>query len=507
MKKFTAICLGVFMAAMFFIGCNSSTTVEIYTSSNVAIASFSLSKDDSIIANLDTVFFSIDLDKAKIFNADSLPYGTPVNKLVPKIVALDAISAATLTVTKANGTDTVFNYATNPEDTIDFTNPVILDVKSFDGAVSRSYTIKVNVHQLRPDTLVWDKAAMRKLPTNLSNVTRQRTARTSDGAYCLTMSVGRYCLAYTENPFNDDWSYITPDLPAGADVTSFTGTDDALYILAGDGLYTDMPLYTSTDGGRTWTDTGRRWTNIYGPMGEKLLGSRNTGSEWLAVQYPSEETAVIDPEMPVRRTSQTNYITMDLSQEGLAVIVGGRRANGTLTNATWAFDGSSWANISIASLPEPIEGMTVVPYFIFSVNTAYVATKHSILLAFGGTNGSTLNRKVFISYDLGMNWVDAPDSLQFPGDFPMVNGAQAYVFEATLGSRSAGNAWTRCELGYRIPSTVYILSPDATETAVYPVTTWECPYIYVFGGTLSDGYLSDTVWRAVINRLTFKPIV
>ncbi|MDE7443730.1 MAG: hypothetical protein K2M65_06190, partial [Muribaculaceae bacterium] len=42
--------------------------------------------------------------------------------------------------------------------------------------------------------------------------------------------------------------------------------------------------------------------------------------------------------------------------------------------------------------------------------------------------------------------------------------------------------------------------------AVSPIEQWECPYIYVFGGYDADGKLQNTVWRGVINRLSFKPI-
>ncbi len=39
-----------------------------------------------------------------------------------------------------------------------------------------------------------------------------------------------------------------------------------------------------------------------------------------------------------------------------------------------------------------------------------------------------------------------------------------------------------------------------------PVTSWECPYIFLFGGTAADGSLIPGVTRGVINRFTFKPI-
>ena len=43
--------------------------------------------------------------------------------------------------------------------------------------------------------------------------------------------------------------------------------------------------------------------------------------------------------------------------------------------------------------------------------------------------------------------------------------------------------------------------------AVTPVTTWECPYIYLYGGDNASGSLNPQVWRGVINRLTFKPLI
>ncbi len=508
MKKFTSICMGVLAAALLFMGCNSSNnSTPVYTSSSVAISRFYLSQDDSIIANLDTVFFAINLDNGQIFNADSLPYGTPTNKFVPVITPMDIVSAITIKETLPNGTDSVHNYATNPGDTIDFSNPVTIEVRSLDGTNTKNYTVSVNVHKVLSDSLVWDQAALRQLPSTFSNVSRQRTARTADGVYCLTTSGSKYCIAFSPNPFNDDWTYTEAILPSGADINTFTGTDDALYILANDGIRPDMPLYRSTDGGATWTNTGRRWTNIYGPMAERLLGAQNTGSKWLAVQYPSTETSEMPADMPVRGTSLTQYITFPMSSEGQAFMVGGRTADGRLSSATWSFDGSTWANISAKGLPTAYEGMMLVPYYTFSVNTAFIATKYSVMLAFGGTNGSEMNQKVFLSYDFGMNWTQAPELMQLPSGFPIVSDGQAYVFETTLKSRSASDAWVSCELGYRIPSTVIYLAPDFSESAVKPVTSWDCPFIYMFGGRLANGHLSDTVWRAAINRLTFKPII
>ena len=37
--------------------------------------------------------------------------------------------------------------------------------------------------------------------------------------------------------------------------------------------------------------------------------------------------------------------------------------------------------------------------------------------------------------------------------------------------------------------------------------SWECPYIFLFGGHTADGRLSNTVWRGVLERLRFTPLI
>lgn len=86
-----ALLLGVFQA------CNSDDDNEEYTAEtyvsagNTAITAFSLAKNDSVLPYLDSVYFSIDLTTAQIFNADSLPCGTDVSRLIVNITGIDGI--------------------------------------------------------------------------------------------------------------------------------------------------------------------------------------------------------------------------------------------------------------------------------------------------------------------------------------------------------------------------------------------------------------------------------
>ena len=155
MTKTKSFGLAAVIAALgFSAACNSDYTPVEITYTSVAVTSFSIAKDDSILAGLDTVFFSIDLQRAQIFNADSLPFGTRTDKLVPKMTTLEGASEARFIMTRPGKPDSISDYLTNPNDSIDFSNgPVSLFMKSPDGKVERTYTVKVNVHRQKADSL------------------------------------------------------------------------------------------------------------------------------------------------------------------------------------------------------------------------------------------------------------------------------------------------------------------------------------------------------------------
>ena len=111
-----AIGSAVLLASAGFMACNSSYEVVEETVSSAAVRAFSLAKNDSVMANLDSVFFSIDLIKGVIFNADSLPKGTDVTHLVPVISTIEGASSITMTVQRPGLSDTTYTYKTNTED-------------------------------------------------------------------------------------------------------------------------------------------------------------------------------------------------------------------------------------------------------------------------------------------------------------------------------------------------------------------------------------------------------
>ena len=187
MSRLSAFCLIICAAGFGFVGCNTtSETLEYEVPTSALVKSFSLSADTKVLDNLDKVFFSIDLVTGNIFNADSMPYGTKTDKLVP-VITTGGASAVELVVPRPGQSDTTYNYLENSTDSIDFSSgPVKLKIQSLNESVTKVYTIKVNVHNVKSDSLSWGDIAYMELPTSLPYVEAQHTLKFKGKAYCLT---------------------------------------------------------------------------------------------------------------------------------------------------------------------------------------------------------------------------------------------------------------------------------------------------------------------------------
>ena len=95
--------------------------------------------------------FTINQLTGEIYNSDSLLFATNVSKVVTSM--------------SVEGVATIYNEATGAyeyfaaEDSIDFTSPRKFRITSTDGSYSKDYTISVNVHQVEPELMVWNKVA------------------------------------------------------------------------------------------------------------------------------------------------------------------------------------------------------------------------------------------------------------------------------------------------------------------------------------------------------------
>ena len=250
--------------------------------SSVSVTNFSLKSKSGSKVKLDSVFFSIDLNKGVIFNADSLPVGTDVTKLVPVISYASSASAVTLTQTGGKYTGEI-DYKTNPSDSVDFSGKVVLKITAEDKTTTRSYDIKVNVHLMEPDSLMWDHLAVIPMPSRLGEPTQQKTVGYKDTSYSLIQETdGSYTMSVATDLLAGEWERLIPAFDFEPAVRTFNATADRLFLLDTAGT-----LHTSADG-LTWDNTGCVWVNIIGAYDDAMLGIRNEGGCLMHTCWPAD---------------------------------------------------------------------------------------------------------------------------------------------------------------------------------------------------------------------------
>ena len=486
------------IASLTLASCNSKEESEepkYEPAPTVAVNSFKLTADARVMPNLDSVYFSIDLNRGIIFNADSLPKGTAITRLTPVITFPSTVTSATIVMEGGSHREGSVDYKKSPTDTIDFSGNVKLILATEDDALTRTYTIKINVHKAVADSLMWDRMADTPLPSRLSAPKNQKTVALGKRSFTLVEeSDASLTMSVCDDLKTGKWTKHALSLPFKPQIRTLAASDDALYILDNDGR-----LFTSTDG-LSWSDTATAWSRILGGYGKRLLGLKADGSRTLHDIYPRPEgftPSEIASDFPTDDYSNMLGFSSKWADNPYAYISGGRRGD-TLLSATWAFDGSDWAKISNAPLP-PLREALMVPYFVYrKTSTSWIQTEYSVTLCIGGRDkAGKLSRKVYLSYDNGVNWSEAGQLMQLPDFLPSLSGADAIIsstpmeapllnWEQHLTARPEG-----CRVKY---------FTDGSEV------NWECPYIYLFGGIKSDGRLNDAVWRAVLARLTFAPL-
>ena len=483
--------IGLLLTALLLVvtACNKDnddyTDITIYStsSSSALVTQFRLQANTKVYANLDSVFFTIDPERKMIYNADSLPKGTNVSRLLTSVSFLTSVSEASFIATYTEDgktvTDTI-KYTDTSTDSINFTGKVILKVVSYDKNLTMDYDVHVNVHQSEPDSILWARSDRRDLPGSGNDNIAQRTVEWKDGYACLVQTGLGYKFSTADSPAGP-WTTETIAWGFEPDVNSLAADEETLFVLD-----TDGNLLTSTDG-TTWTATGQNWRTIIGTYDHRVLGI-TAGETPCHDEYPASEGFTpkpIEAQFPVSDLSQLITIKTDWAINEQALMVGGRLADGTLSADSWSYDGHSWQIVSGARSALPaLRGAALIAYYTFDLTAGGHAVKKVTWLVMGGFDSTgTPNRVTYRSRDMGITWSKAASGLQLPDYIPGFCNAQAFVENATMTAASA-----------------------APRRVSKPSDEWECPYIYIFGGISQSGTLFNNIWRGALNRLRYKPV-
>lgn len=382
--------------------CNEeSSTLSMDEMPNMAVTAFSLSANTRN-PGLDSAYFSIDLERGIIFNADSLRKGTDISKVVAKITYPDVVDRAIITMTGGSVRTGEIDYEKTQTDSIDFTGEVTLTlgIKKFD--VEKVYRLKVNVHKEEPDLLAWDEMAFAALPSRLGSPLRQKTVEMKGMAVSLIEeNDGTYTLATCDNLYADTWKKHQITLPFKPDTGSLAASGTTLWILDDAGN-----LYTTTDL-ETFTPAGEKWLSITGTYLDSAIGIREEEGKRYFAQHPVRDMnqCEIPADFPVSGAS--NFVTLQnkWTSSPVALAACGRKADGKMSDSVWAFDGKEWIILSNGGLPA-MEGASLIPYYNYRPShSGNSMIEYGVWMLLGGrmADGS-FNRTIYISYDNGVTW-------------------------------------------------------------------------------------------------------
>lgn len=485
---------GALLTGLALSSCNEKSDSSYLNPQNLAVTEFSL-KADLNNPGLDSVYFSIDLAHGVIFNADSLRKGTDVTKVIPLISFSNTPSEATIIMTGGKVREGEVDFKKNPTDSIDFSGNVQLRVKADDGEIGMTYTIKVNVHQVETDSIFWDEVSYTGLATRLQNPREMKTVEVDGSAVSLVEeNDGTYSRINYDSMQDMKATATAVTLPFTPQIHSLCYADANMWILDNDGN-----LWKGNSDFTQWQQTGETWTALIGTYNESVVGLKNSGGTIVFSQYPeiNLNEKAIPSDFPLSGFSNFETLTNKWTSSPVAFFSGGKEADGTLSDSTWAFDGAEWIRLSSGGIPA-LEGATLIPYYHFRPSadgTSMIEYKVWLLLGGRETEG-TFNRDLYISYDNGVNWTLGTSRMQLPETIPSMYYCNSLVIDIEKeADLSAG--WTKA---YQSPRRIdFSVNGD--------IITWGCPYIYLFGGYSEQGKLNTQIWRGVLGRLTFTPII
>jgi len=387
------------------------------------ISSFRLSHDS--IPVLSSTKFIIDQINGRIFNHDSLPYGTKVEEVVATIEYSTTIGVSSIKVMQSAVNDSLTIW--NGTDSLNFSDKVLMVVTAFNGINTKEYTAQVNIHQVVPDSMVWNNIA------SLTSAEERKVIPVVDGGneyfYMYLANGGAYKLerALVSNP--TAWTSVDVNgLPSGqlilSQIVDYEGT---LYAPAKTG-----ELYRSTNGA-DWSAVSNAPSivSILGIVKEETVARRpsalaaiinkngslhfaslNKDGEWI-------EGNVIHNGFPISGFGAISHNSM--FREHL-LLVGGRNAENTLVNTAWAtMDGRSWAVIKESSSTsfEASEGLSVVEY------------DDALFLVGGVDSSGKAYKDIYLSKDRGITWTKTSSLVLMPDEFKARAFASAIVDKNT----------------------------------------------------------------------------
>lgn len=289
-------------------------------------------RDSSYVKSVDfsSVKMTIDHLGGRIFNADSLPLGCDITK----VLATASTRNSGMVGIKNVDSDTTRVF--NSTDSIDYTKERELIVYSNSTRSSHRYKVTLNVHKEDGDKFVWTKLSNNATEVGISALKGMRMVALPNNQLVLAGTDGTVTRLYTSAD-GSQWSQTTPaTLDADAYQNLMTDGENALFISGG-------YLYTTTDGKSwTWTATTQKQLvaatthHLFAYDAEGALNhSTDNGSTWTKEDIDANDAAYLP-----RQNVSSAALALTTNSDSYRIIMQGSRdvtAHSTDTaNVVWA---------------------------------------------------------------------------------------------------------------------------------------------------------------------------
>ena len=479
----------------------SETVVTNYY--NAIVTSFSLSDNTNVCSDLSGYSFTIDNygvsddsihrlfpDDGIIFNPDSLPIGS-IPDSIKVTVSYSSPDSVYFQLFDRDGSlgqyspyssDSALYFASHPD--------CRLTVVAY-GGTRKVYHVKVNVHKVASDTIVWHDYT-EELWRDI-DLTDQRTDTLGDMLCWYLEEQGRCDKVSTNSKTQPgDWSELQDVVVADGellDLTTLYNWHDALYAVGKN----YGQLLTSTDG-VNWTIACQAQTfqailgnqyrtqDVYGCWNSDSLNAivRVDGvyrfavsadaRHWNVEQEVPANFPVSGFTRPIWTAARSNYGNLT----SRLYITGGHTASGALTSSTWSCDGwddtqrgVNWAEFPQDELP-PLYGASILEY---TIDSDYPKTF----------------------------WLLQPGITE-AGTVP-TNSLYSKIYTTLYYSQDNGVSWHRLSRYYTQYSDNVPVGQVSCSSAFLNPKNYQ---MYFFGGRRNDGTFKTSVWGGTLNSLTFK---
>ncbi len=251
---------------------------------------------------------TIDQVNYRIFNPDSLPTGTRVDKLV--FASSGMVCSGTLAIKSlTTGNDTTFV----PTDSTDFSVPREVTVYAYDGVSKRTYTVDIRVHKEESDVLNWQNLTEKASAGAMSPIASFVSSKAihANGALYVfgSLANGKAQLVQTSTSqplFNSAIDIDQPNV-GNIDVRSIQLFNNHFFALASGHLVASA---TGTDAWETYA-TDKQFTSLVGCSSDSLYAVANS-QMWASADGETWNMSSIDAdasELPVENISATQQTT------------------------------------------------------------------------------------------------------------------------------------------------------------------------------------------------------